>query len=269
MRPDPTNDDNFRRARWHLRQNIPAWTMQLEFALQHPVTLDLDFDSLHDNYALVQPFIQQLLTGALAAISQVAFDPVFKPLAPQILHVALAALPTDTPCQVSLADQTLTIRGPLHPELPAAPATPLTDAIAAHLRALATGQPVASVPVSTRNDSENIPTTPSQPAPDLYTAATQFIVDLESALRAANAWPGPPPPGPLDVRGAFGCESMPFEHWLAWVLIPRIREIVATRGQFPESSSLATYAIRNLDPGADALITLLANFDDLINSTRR
>jgi uncharacterized protein YqcC (DUF446 family) len=102
---------------------------------------------------------------------------------------------------------------------------------------------------------------------DIYSAGARFIRDLEAALRECDMWPGKKPPGELEVRGAFGSENMAFNQWLAWIMIPRVNEIVETRGSFPSGSNVAAYAVREWD-GTDSgrVIDILRRFDDAINA---
>ena len=67
--------------------------------------------------------------------------------------------------------------------------------------------------------------------------------------------------------GAFGANTMSFEQWLQFVLIPRISEIIGSKDAFPEESQLATYAIRYFDGDndSDSLHEILYHLDQLIN----
>ncbi len=102
---------------------------------------------------------------------------------------------------------------------------------------------------------------------DIYSVAAKFVRDLEASLKECDLWPGKKPPGEIEVRGAFGCENMAFNQWLAWVLISRVKEIVETRGEFPNGSNVAAYAVREWD-GVDygRTVEVLSNFDDAINA---
>jgi len=66
--------------------------------------------------------------------------------------------------------------------------------------------------------------------------------------------------------GAFGANTMAFEQWLQFVLLPRLRDIVTERGEFPQGSMLAAYAARTLDGDADSgrLQALLREVDELV-----
>lgn len=104
--------------------------------------------------------------------------------------------------------------------------------------------------------------------PGTYTRVIELMERIELAMRQANMWPGSPPEGGFEVRGAFGCESMPFEHWVAWVLFERVGEAIRTGGRFPESSSVGVYATRVWSGNQDAheVVGLLMDFDLLISS---
>jgi len=52
--------------------------------------------------------------------------------------------------------------------------------------------------------------------------------------------------------GAFGENTMSFEQWMQFVLIPRLREIVRDRAEFPPASALAVYAVRAFDGDDEA-----------------
>jgi hypothetical protein len=68
--------------------------------------------------------------------------------------------------------------------------------------------------------------------------------------------------------GAFGSNSMSFEQWLQFILIPRIAEIVESNSDFPGESHLATYAIRYFDGDndSDRMQEILYDLDQLVNS---
>ncbi|HJR72830.1 MAG TPA: YqcC family protein [Luteimonas sp.] len=89
---------------------------------------------------------------------------------------------------------------------------------------------------------------------------------IEAELRRIGAWrDNPLPEAAYGFRKAFAADTMAFEEWLQFVLLPRVREIAAERGNFPPRSQVGTYAIRNLDgrEDCDGLIGLLCEFDYL------
>lgn len=92
---------------------------------------------------------------------------------------------------------------------------------------------------------------------------------LEQELKRLRRWDEMPlSEEKFEDMGAFGSQTMTFEQWLQFVLIPRIQTIVEEKGEFPDESMLAAYAIRNFDgdPDANGIHDLLYNLDDLINA---
>jgi hypothetical protein len=67
--------------------------------------------------------------------------------------------------------------------------------------------------------------------------------------------------------GAFGSNTMTFEQWIQFVLIPRIDGIVENGDELPSESMLSTYAVRVFDGDTEAskLIDLLQDIDNIIN----
>jgi len=98
--------------------------------------------------------------------------------------------------------------------------------------------------------------------------ACAYMDRLEAAMRSARVWPGEPPAEPIEVQGAFGCENMPFEHWLAWVLVPNVRKLVESGSPLPPSSAVAGYGVRALDgaPCYEDLMSVLREFDEFVNT---
>ncbi len=102
----------------------------------------------------------------------------------------------------------------------------------------------------------------------LYILATTKANEIEDELKRINRWSGQPlSPEKFENMGAFGINTMTFEQWLQFVLIPRINSIVQKKEELPESSELAPYAIRVFDgdPEAHSLHDILYELDKLIN----
>jgi uncharacterized protein YqcC (DUF446 family) len=76
----------------------------------------------------------------------------------------------------------------------------------------------------------------------------------------------PAPAAAFQSKRAFFGDTMSFYQWLQWVLLARVRDIIATRGSFPSSSSVGAYAVRELDDCDEAsqLIHSLCEFDRFI-----
>ncbi len=90
---------------------------------------------------------------------------------------------------------------------------------------------------------------------------------LELELRRLKSWSDAPlTQSAFENMGAFGANTMRFEQWLQFVLVPKLRDIVSERGEFPAGTMLAAYASRVLDSNAVELHKLLARIDELINT---
>jgi len=103
---------------------------------------------------------------------------------------------------------------------------------------------------------------------DIFQAASSIAEEIETELKRMGRWMENPLPDELfENMGAFGSNTMSFEQWLQFVLVPRIREIIVSKGEFPKESNLATYAIRNFDgdPEAESIQKILHELDQLIN----
>lgn len=103
---------------------------------------------------------------------------------------------------------------------------------------------------------------------NLYALVGSKALEIEAELKRLNRWsPEQLPHERFENMGAFGSNTMSFEQWIQFVLIPRIGEISSARDRFPESSNLSTYAVRAFDGDADVkyLCDLLYDLDSLIN----
>jgi len=105
-----------------------------------------------------------------------------------------------------------------------------------------------------------------------YHEAAVYASRIEWELRRLNVWRREPlPASAYESQQAFFADTMTFFQWLQFVLLPRVREIIAEKGAFPKGSSVGAYAIRELDgfdEGCD-LVSLLCEFDECMNRRRR
>jgi uncharacterized protein YqcC (DUF446 family) len=110
------------------------------------------------------------------------------------------------------------------------------------------------------------------PLPDLHALIGAKAMAIEEELRWLNRWQSDSLPAEkFENMGAFGSNTMAFEQWLQFILIPRIHEIVKDRDEFPSGSMLATYAVRAFDGDNEAahLQKLLYDIDQLINTPEK
>ena len=97
-----------------------------------------------------------------------------------------------------------------------------------------------------------------------YELAKEKIGQIEEELKRIGRWTSEQlPTEKFENMGAFGENTMAFEQWIQFILVPRVHQIVQEKDQFPDNSMLATYAVRVFDgdPETDRLHGLLYEFD--------
>lgn len=102
----------------------------------------------------------------------------------------------------------------------------------------------------------------------VYESVASNADEIEAELKRLGRWMENPLPDECFIdMGAFGSNTMGFEQWLQFVLIPRIREIIKEKSDFPVGSNLAPYGIRYFDGDTNAgtLQDILYSLDQLIN----
>jgi uncharacterized protein YqcC (DUF446 family) len=103
--------------------------------------------------------------------------------------------------------------------------------------------------------------------PPPHAAVAERIAAIEAEMKRIGLWQSEPlAPEKFVDAGAFGINTMAFEQWLQFVLVPRVRAIIAENGEYPEESQVGVMAIRNFDGFEEAaeLTTMLCAFDALI-----
>jgi len=95
------------------------------------------------------------------------------------------------------------------------------------------------------------------------------LAAIEAILRREGRWSETPPsPEALASRMPFCHDTLPFEQWLQWVLIPRLRNLAASGGTLPHGSAIAPYAevmLPRAGWGSAALVARLRELDALLN----
>ena len=98
--------------------------------------------------------------------------------------------------------------------------------------------------------------------------ALKAVVDgLEAELRRMRLWePVPPSEELLASPQPFCVDTLALSQWLQWMLIPRMRRILAGDGELPTRSAIHPYAEDCFDHLADPsnLLLLIERFDELI-----
>lgn len=108
---------------------------------------------------------------------------------------------------------------------------------------------------------------PHKAVPDLHARVAAVADKIEAELRRMGWWRGvEPDPKAFESKRAFFSDTMPYATWVQAVLLPRIREIVAERGEFPRQSMVGVQAVRAFDGvyEADELTSLLGELDAVV-----
>jgi uncharacterized protein YqcC (DUF446 family) len=99
--------------------------------------------------------------------------------------------------------------------------------------------------------------------------ALAVVIDrIEATLRDADRWDDEPPAHDLLETGQPFCyDTLTFEQWVQWQMIPRMRRILDNHEALPESSAILPYAeecARSTGAQGEELLRLIERFDELI-----
>ncbi len=101
--------------------------------------------------------------------------------------------------------------------------------------------------------------------PPAYEIIARQADAIEAEMRRIGLWQDMPlKPEQYQFQRAFAGDTMAFPQWLQFIFLPRVRDIIAKHGQFPASSQVAAYAIREFDTypqDTSRLHQLLYDFD--------
>lgn len=100
-----------------------------------------------------------------------------------------------------------------------------------------------------------------------HAAVEAKITQIETEMKKVGMWQQEPlPPEKLDTRAAFGQDKLSFEQWLQFIFIPRVREIITAKGNWPPGSQVSVQAFREWQQWGsedryNRLLDLLREFD--------
>ena len=104
---------------------------------------------------------------------------------------------------------------------------------------------------------------------DIPERLADVLLEVEAILRRTGKWEGQPPPeGALDSSQPFCLDTLEFEQWLQWILLPSMKQILENRKPLPGRSGITEYAEECLprhDPQMLRLLEVIKRFDDLIS----
>ena len=99
-----------------------------------------------------------------------------------------------------------------------------------------------------------------------YAAVEAKVDAIEAEMKRRGLWQSNPlTPEQYEFQQAFALDTMAFSQWLQFIFIPRVRNIIQTRDEFPSSSSVGAQAVREFDwyDEASKLTSMLSEFDAL------
>ncbi len=98
----------------------------------------------------------------------------------------------------------------------------------------------------------------------------QLLREIEQELQEIDLWSEQQPDDcAMHSTVPFCYDTMPFENWVQWIMIPTFDEILSKDGALPgycEISPMAELAFAEITEKADQLIGLIQQLDELIKS---
>ncbi len=92
---------------------------------------------------------------------------------------------------------------------------------------------------------------------------------LEKEMRVQGRWENQPPAAAaLQSTEPFAVDTLGFDQWLQWILVPRMHELLATQMPLPASCAIAPMAEEVYgkdDPGGARIVLIIADIDQLLN----
>ena len=97
---------------------------------------------------------------------------------------------------------------------------------------------------------------------------SDLLKDLENELQAQGRWePGAPSPEAQQSTQPFAVDTLSFDQWLQWILLPRMYELLAMQMPLPGSCAIAPMAEEvygDDDPATERLVVIIARIDLLL-----
>jgi uncharacterized protein YqcC (DUF446 family) len=97
----------------------------------------------------------------------------------------------------------------------------------------------------------------------------ELLRALEAELRAQGRWEKQTPPAEaLASTQPFAVDTLSFDQWLQWILLPRMNELLVLQLPLPANSAIAPMAeevYETGDSGAVRIIMIIADIDLLLS----
>ncbi|RTR32666.1 YqcC family protein [Shewanella atlantica] len=105
----------------------------------------------------------------------------------------------------------------------------------------------------------------------LYLKTTELLEKLESELRLQSLWSSvKPSPEAMSDSSPFSCEAMPFENWVQFIFIPKMKDLIDRGQALPTNIAIAPMAhhVWSSKKNLHTLILIFDNLDTLLSEQR-
>ena len=102
-----------------------------------------------------------------------------------------------------------------------------------------------------------------------YIPLASLLIDLELELRRADLWSAETPSTEaLASVEPFCVDTLDFQQWLQFILLPRMNTLIATQAPLPDKCDITAMAetVWPANVQANPVIDVLRQFDNVINS---
>jgi uncharacterized protein YqcC (DUF446 family) len=97
---------------------------------------------------------------------------------------------------------------------------------------------------------------------------SQLLKALETELRSQGRWESDPPSeSALLSTQPFAVDTLSFDQWLQWILLPKLHELLVLQMPLPVSCAIAPMAEEvygQADSGGNRIIMIIADIDLLL-----
>lgn len=102
------------------------------------------------------------------------------------------------------------------------------------------------------------------------TALLAELDELESQLQALALWQSEPPaPEALASQQPFCVDTLHFHQWLQWIMLPRLRQMLASGAALPSNSNMAVmaeHAFAQRPEDTAELLSIVQAIDECLNN---
>ena len=99
-----------------------------------------------------------------------------------------------------------------------------------------------------------------------------LLQSLERELRAQGRWEEtPPPPDALNSTEPFAVDTLDFDQWLQWVMLPRMHQLLLRQLPLPANCAIQPMAEEvygQNDPACTRIVLIIGEIDALLTENR-